>query len=197
MTSRIRTTTATTVALLLLASQASAARLSGTVSCKGARDNSDAVVYIDAIADKTFQPPSASVSIDQRQLAFVPHVVAVQTGTQVEFLNSDPFLHNVFSPDSCCDKFNLGSWPQGQKKSYTFKKQCVATLLCNVHPEMEGFVVAVPTPYFAVTDKAGKWSIQDVPPGKYTLKVWHPKLKGTSKTVEVSGDTTTDFEIVR
>ncbi|MBI2839726.1 MAG: carboxypeptidase regulatory-like domain-containing protein [Acidobacteria bacterium] len=196
MTTRMRTAAAM-FAVLLFASHAAAAKLSGTVTCKGARDNSDAVVYIDAIAGKTFQPPTAAVNVDQKQLAFVPHVVAVQAGTPVEFLNSDPFLHNVFSPDACCDKFNLGSWPQGQKKSYTFKKECVATLLCNVHPEMEGFVVAVPTPYFAVTDKTGKWSIPDVPAGKYTLKVWHPKLKGTSKSVEVTADTTADFEITR
>lgn len=196
MTTRIQTAAAL-IAVFLFASHAGAAKLSGTVTCKGARDNSDAVVYIDAIAGKTFQPPTAAVSVDQKQLAFVPHVVAVQTGTPVEFLNSDPFLHNVFSPDACCDKFNLGSWPQGQKKAYTFKKECVATLLCNVHPEMEGFVVAVPTPYFAVTDKTGKWSIPDVPAGKYTLKVWHPKLKGTSKSVDVTADTTTDFEITR
>lgn len=189
--------TVLSLAMLISVGAASAAQLSGTVTCKGVRDSSDAVVYIDAISGKTFPAPAQAATVDQRKLTFVPHVQAVQVGTTVDFVNSDPYLHNVFSPDACCEKFNLGSWPQGQKKSYTFKKECVATLLCNVHPEMEGFVIVVPTPYHAVTDKTGKWVITGVPPGTYTVKVWHPKLKAASKSVTVSGDTTVDFEISR
>jgi hypothetical protein len=109
-------------------------------------------------------------------------------------MNGDQVLHNVFSPDKCCEQFNLGSWPQGQIRSYTFKTRCNATLLCKVHAEMEGFIVALPTPWFAVTDKTGAYSIKDVPDGAYTLKVWHPKFKAeASKPVTVAAVTTADF----
>ena len=111
-----------------------------------AMDGVDAVVYLAAVPGKTFPAPAEHAKIDQQNLVFHPHVVAVQVGATVDFLNSDAVLHNVFSPDSCADKFNLGTWPKGQTKSFTFKKECVATLLCKVHPEMEAFVVAVPTP---------------------------------------------------
>jgi len=181
----------------LAAPPLAAGEIKGKVTCKGVRDSADAVVYVAAIAGKTFPPPAASVKVDQLNLTFIPHVAAVLVGTTVDFQNSDAVLHNVFSPDACADKFNLGTWPKGQSKSFTFKKECVATLLCKVHPEMEGFVVAVPTPYFAVTKADGTYSIPNVPDGAYTLKVWHPKLKPTQKPVTVAGATAADFEIAR
>ena len=169
----------------------------GKVACKGTRDSADAVVYVAAVPGRTFPAPAEHARIDQLNLVFTPHVMPVLVGTTVDFLNSDAVLHNVFSPDACADKFNLGTWPKGQMKSFTFKKECVATLLCKVHPEMEGFVVAVPTPYFAVTRADGSYVIANVPDGAYTVKVWHPKLKGTEKAVTVAGGTQADFEIAR
>src|SRR5450756_308686 len=175
-----------------------AGELHGKVTCKGVRDSADAVVYIAAAPGKTFPLPSAHAKIDQANLVFSPHVLAVQVGTTVDFLNSDVVLHNVFSPDTCADKFNLGTWPKGEIKSYQFKKECVAaTLLCKVHPEMEAFVVAVPTPYFAVTKPDGSFRIANVPDGAYTVKVWHPKLKATQKAVTVAGSSAADFEITK
>lgn len=185
------------LALIAFAAGAQAGEIKGTVKAVGARNNADAVVYIDTIQGKTFPAPEKHVECDQKNLLFMPHVLPVLVGTTVDFKNSDAVLHNVFSPDKCADKFNLGSWPQGQVRSYTFKASCVATLLCNVHPEMEGFVVAVPTPYFAVTDAAGAYVIPDVPDGTYTVKVWHPKLKETSREVTVAGVTGADFELNR
>jgi plastocyanin len=174
-----------------------AAGLSGTVRCKGVRDSADAVVWITAIPGKTFPASKEHAKIDQANLVFNPHVLPVLVGTTVDFLNSDAVLHNVFTPDGCAEKFNLGTWPKGQIRSYEFKKDCAATLLCKVHPEMEAFVVAVQTPYFAVTKADGSYRIADVPDGTYTVKVWHPKLKGTQKSVTVAGATTADFEISR
>src|SRR6266498_3414333 len=161
--------------------------LHGTVACKGVRDSADAVVYAAVVAGKTFPAPKEHAKIDQQSLVFHPHVLPVLVGTTVDFLNSDAVLHNVFTPDACADKFNLGTWPKGQVKSYEFKKECAAALLCKVHPEMEAFVVAVPTPYFAVTKADGSYRIPDLPDGSYTVKVWHPKLKGAQKSVTVSG----------
>ena len=171
--------------------------LKGTVKAVGVKDSGDAVVYVDAIAGKSFPAPEAHALMDQKNLVFIPHVLPVLVGATVDFRNGDAVLHNVFSPDKCADKFNLGSWPQNQVRSHTFKAPCAATILCNVHPEMEAFVVVLPTPYFAVTDKSGAYAIKDVPDGSYTVKVWHPKLKEISKPITVAGATTADFQIQR
>ncbi|MFN8176869.1 MAG: carboxypeptidase regulatory-like domain-containing protein [bacterium] len=182
--------------VLAAAAAASAGELKGVVKAAGQKNSADAVVYIDAIEGKTFPAPEAHAKIDQKNLLFVPHVLPVVQGTTVDFTNSDAVLHNVFSPEKCCEQFNLGTWPQGQSRSYTFKSVCRSTLLCKVHPEMEGFVVVVPTPYYAVTDKTGAYDIKDLPDGKYTVKVWHPKFKAElSQAVTVAGVTSADFAL--
>jgi len=182
---------------VLLATPLAAGDLHGKVAAHGVRDSSNAVVYVAAIPGKTFPAPAEHAKMDQMNLVFAPHVLPVLVGTTVDFKNSDAVLHNVFSADACADKFNLGTWPKGQSKSFTFKRECAATLLCKVHPEMEAFVVAVPTPYFAVTKADGSYAIAGVPDGSYTVKVWHPKLKPTQKAVKVAGATAADFEIVK
>ncbi len=186
--------------LLLLAAVAlpvTAGDLHGKVVCKGARDCADAVVYLAAVPGKTFPAPKEHAKMDQKNLMFTPHVLPVLVGTTVDFLNSDTVLHNVFSPDACADKFNLGTWPQGETKTYTFKKECAAVLLCKVHPEMEAYVVAVPTPFFATAQADGSYRIPDVPDGSYTVKVWHPKLKAVGKPVTVAGATEANLEVAK
>lgn len=187
-------------AMLWGTSFALAGGIKGKVTARGARDNGDAVIYIAKIPSKTFPAPTKHAEIDQKNLMFHPHVLPILVGTTVDFLNSDDVLHNVFSPDPCADKFNLGSWPKGHMRSYTFKHGgCSAVILCNVHPEMEAYVVVAETPYFAVSAKDGKYEIKDVPPGKYTLMIWHEKLKGEPVTVQVpeKGDATVDFTLKR
>lgn len=190
------------VLLLLLCSvhYTFAGDIKGTVKARGARNSGDAVIYIDKIPGKSFQLPKEHAEMDQKNLVFIPHVLPVLAGTAVDFLNSDDVLHNVFTPDKCAEKFNLGTWPKGQTRSYTFKEPgCVSVMLCNVHPEMEAFIVVLETPYFAVSAKDGSFEIKNVPAGKYTLKIWHEKLKGESTTVEVpeKGTVTANFEIKR
>lgn len=186
------------VALLVIAATPLfAGDIHGKVAAKGVRNSADAVVYVDTIAGKTFPPPAEHAKMDQKNMVFIPRVLPVVAGVTVDFHNSDAVLHNVFSVDACADHFNLGTWPQGQVKSFTFKKPCFASLLCKVHPEMEGFVTVIPTPYFAVTAEDGSYVIKDVPDGSYTVKVWHPKLKAAQKTVAVKGATAADFEIAK
>lgn len=184
--------------LVGLAMPASAGEIHGKVTAKGVKDSADAVVYVAAVAGKTFAPPKDHVRIDQRNMLFVPRVMPVLVGTTVDFLNSDAQQHNVYSPDACASKFNLGTWPKGEVRSYVFKNECAARLLCMVHPEMAGFVVAVPTPFYAVTRADGSYRIPDLPEGSYIVKVWHPRLKPTEKTVTVSSSLqAVDFEIAR
>jgi len=181
------------VLFLLTAAPLLAGDIHGTVTAKGMRDSANVVVYVDQIAGKTFPAPTAHAAVDQKNMLFVPKVLPIVKGTTVDFHNSDAVLHNVFSPDACADRFNLGTWPQGQSKSFTFKKPCFAAVLCKVHAEMEGYVAVLPTPYFAVTSADGSYVIKDVPDGSYTVKVWHQKLKAAMKTVAVKGPTKTDF----
>jgi plastocyanin len=163
--------------------------IKGKVSVQGIKSAENIAVYVDTIADKKFEPPKDHVVVDQRKMTFVPHVVAVQQGTTVDFLNSDPVGHNVYWPSISGNKklaHNLGTWPKGEKKPFQFNDVGVASLLCNVHPEMSGYVVVVPTPYSAVTDKDGNFEIKDIPAGKYTLKTWSEDGKPTTQAVDVS-----------
>jgi plastocyanin len=168
---------------------ANAGDIKGKVQLKGVRDNRDAVVYLENVPGQ-FPAPKQSADIDQLKMVFIPHVLPVLVGTAVKFLNSDSVLHNVYTPSKAGDRFNLGSWPKGQTKSYTFDKPGEVRLLCNVHPEMEAWVIVLANPYFAKTGPDGSYTIANVPAGKYTLKVWHEKGKFAPSEVAVpaSGD---------
>jgi len=177
---------------LALVSVVKANEIKGKVSVQGIKSAENIAVYVDVIPDKKFDAPKDPVVVDQRKMAFVPHVVAVQQGTTVEFLNSDSVGHNVYWPSISGNKklaHNLGTWPKGEKKPFQFNDVGVASLLCNVHPEMSGYVVVTPTPYFAVTDKDGNFEIKNIPAGKYTLKTWSEDGKPTTQAVDVSGAT--------
>jgi plastocyanin len=180
--------------IFIAASTAQAGEIKGKVTASGMRSAKDIAVYIDTIPGKTFKAPAKHALMDQKHLEFVPHVLVVMKGTTVDFLNSDATLHNVFWPDIGGNRKlagNLGTWPQGQKKSFTFDNVGAASLLCNVHPEMSGYLIIVPTPYFAVTDSSGNFEIKDVPPGKYTLKTWSEEGKPVTQSVDVSGAAST------
>lgn len=185
MMNRLVTTGIAFAMALVMWSNANAGVIKGAVTVKKAKDAQDVVVYIDAVPGKTFPAPKAHVKINQKNMVFIPHVLPVQVGTTVEFLNNDQVLHNVFTPSKAADRFNLGTWGKGEGRSYTFEKEGSAVLLCNVHPEMEGYVVVVPTPYYAVTDADGRFAIEGVPAGTYTLKVW-TKGKAHAEPVTVT-----------
>lgn len=180
--------------VLSLATAGRANEIKGKVSVQGLKSAENIAVYVDAIPDMKFDAPKEPVVVDQRKMAFIPHLVAVQQGTTVEFLNSDPVGHNVYWPSISGNKklaHNLGTWPKGEKKPFQFNDVGVASLLCNVHPEMSGYVVVTPTPYFAVTDKDGNFEIKNIPAGKYTLKTWSEDGKPMTQAVDVSGASAT------
>jgi len=194
--------TLTPVCLLLatlLAGVGHAGDIKGKVTAQGIKSPENIAVYIDAIPGKTFPAPTEHAVMDQRKLTFIPHVLVVLKGTAVDFLNSDAVGHNVFWPSINRDKklaHNLGTWPQGEKKSFTFNDLGVAPLLCNVHSEMSGYVVVVPTPYYAVTSKDGSYEIKNVPPGHYTVTTWSEEGKPTTATVDVAaGAATADLTV--
>ena len=182
-----------TAVLLVTQTLAVAGDLSGTVVAKGARDNRDAVVFLKGVPG-TFPAPKKHTVMNQKNLQFIPHVLPILAGTTVDYLNDDDVLHNVFTPAKEYDKFNLGSWPKGQVRSHTFASECdlvcSPVMLCNVHPEMEAYVVVLKNPFFAVTGKDGKFAIKGIPAGEYEVCVWHEKLKGASAKVKIAASGT-------
>ena len=170
-----------------------AGTVSGSVDVSNAKYKKDAVVFLKGVKG----PIAAKKAIvDQKNLVFVPHVLAVPSGSSVEFKNTDKVNHNIFSAD-VCKKFNLGTYNPGMSKSVTFEKPCVVNLLCNVHSEMSGYVVVVDSNYIAVTDASGKFTISGVPAGTYEIDAWSEKLKPAGKTMVTVTDGGTANVVVK
>ncbi|MGA8200998.1 MAG: carboxypeptidase regulatory-like domain-containing protein [Candidatus Sulfotelmatobacter sp.] len=187
-----------TLTLTVVMAGVCSAAWAGDIEGKVTGMKGQSVVYVDTIAGKTFPAAKEHPVMDQKGLMFAPHIMVVQQGTTVEFLNSDSVQHNVFWTAIGTDKkagHNLGTWPKGEKRPYTFDKAGVVPLLCNVHPEMAAYIIVSPTPYFAQTDDAGNYKIKDVPDGSYTLTVWHEGAKNQSKPATVSGGGKADFTL--
>ncbi len=183
---------------LLLILPAGCALQAASIAGKVTGGKGITVVYIDAIPGKTFPAPEKHFVMDQKAVLFQPHVLVLPVGATVDFQNSDNVAHNVFWPSIAGNKkdsHNLGTWPKGQVRNFKFDKAGAVPLLCNVHPEMSGFLIVTPTPYFAETDAAGNFTIADVPAGTYTLITWHEGMKSQSKPVTVGGDVTVDFSL--
>jgi plastocyanin len=157
----------------------------GTVSVvrksKGLADNSDVAIWLTpagASAQRAAADATARVrpKILQKNKLFEPHFLVVPVGTTVDFPNVDPFFHNVFSLFDG-KRFDLGLYEAGSSRSVSFNSLGVCFIFCNIHPEMSAVVVVVDTPYYAVSSKAGDFAIPNVPPGRYTLSVWHERNK--------------------
>jgi plastocyanin len=170
------------VIVAALASVSMAQEIQGKVS--GVRAGT--LVYVDWIKGQDYKGEGKHVKIDQRGMKFIPHSLIVLRGTTVDFLNSDAVGHNVYwkSPKPN----NLGTWPQGETKSFAFWDAGVVTLFCNVHPEMSGLIYVVPTPFYAQTKADGSFVIRGVPQGHVTLRTMGGASK--SKDVDVGGGTT-------
>lgn len=148
-----------------------------------------AVVYVER-APGTFHGGNAKM--DQHGKVFIPYVLPVVQGTAVEFHNSDNLQHNVFGVGA--DKFNLGTYTQGMARSYTFNKLGEVAVLCNVHPEMEAYILVLQNPFFTQLDGSGKFRIAGVPPGDYAVTAWyHGKTKHQNVKVPATGSVTVNF----
>jgi plastocyanin len=168
-----------------LAVPAYGAELTGTVQVDG-RPALNAVVWLEASGPPA-ATPQPKVVLDQRNLAFSPHVMAVRVGTTVDFPNNDKVFHNVFSFRDG-KKFDLGMYPKGSAKRITFDQAGLSRLFCNIHPNMAAYVMAVDSPYFAVSDENGTFTIAGVPPGSYTYHAWRPGGQPLTGSISVDGN---------
>lgn len=162
-----------------MASESKKAIVSGVIKLNG-RPTSDAVVSIADLPQVNARFEIARAVMDQRARKFIPRVLAVLVGTTVDFPNNDKTYHNAFSP-SQTKRFDLGLYAPQKKRSVRFENPGLLRILCNVHPDMEAFIVVKENSYFAVPDGRGNYRINNIPLGKHQLEVWHPE-RGT-KTV--------------
>lgn len=160
--------------------------VSGTVTAPAPGMRGVVVYLIPAASARVPTVAPLSAEIDQHGLRFVPRVIAVSTGSTVSFPNSDPVMHNVFSPRVGAGGFDLGTYPQGERRSFTFDDEGVYVIFCHVHPEMVAYVVVVPSPYRTVTDDEGRFTLDGVAPGTYHLRTWHRRLRTQDHEISVA-----------
>ena len=142
-------------------------------------DQSVGVVALMSKSASGARPLGPAPVMDQKDLQFNPNVLPVQLGTEVWFTNSDSYYHNVFSL-SQVKNFDLGRYPNGDKKAIAFDKPGVVPVFCDIHADMQAYIVVVDTPFFCTTDADGNFQIDHVPPGDYEVWVWRPGDSGVS-----------------
>jgi plastocyanin len=162
--------------------------IKGTITIVG-KPTADAVVSIEAVGAPQPKPPAAGAkakkaTMDQREMKFIPRVLPILVGTTVDFPNKDKNWHDVFST-SAAKKFDLGLYAPGKTRSVTFDKPGIVRILCNVHPNMEAFIVVKESPYFSAVDGRGNYRIDGIPIGKYRVQVWHPEADVTDAPAEL------------
>jgi plastocyanin len=169
---------------------------SNIASVRKGRDYSGVVVWL-LPASGTTRPPGNGkhARLIQKDKTFTPHVLAIETGTTVDFPNYDPIFHNAFSNFSG-QLFDIGLYAPGTSKSFRFQRSGVVRIFCNIHPAMSAVILVVDTPYFTVSGRNGTFEIASVTPGEYRLKVFHERasediLQGLERKVAMGAENLT------
>lgn len=186
----LRAVSAAALLVAALAARAAGGGVSGKVDVTPAKYAAETVVYLKGVSG-----PAAprTLAMDQKNMTFIPHVLAVAKGDSVKFLNHDGVAHNVYSPDG--DAYNLGSFKQNEERAHTFDQEGPYSQLCSIHPEMLGYIFVAPSRYAAAVDAKGHYAIEDVPPGSYKLAVWNSHLKAPDQPVTVTAGKTTQVNL--
>jgi plastocyanin len=148
----------------------------------GGRPIADAVIWLDAPGAPRAR--EGRFVVRQRNMEFVPRVLAVPVGSTVDLPNDDRIFHNVFSFANG-KPFDLGLYPTGSSKRITVDRPAINRLYCNIHPHMAAYIIAVDSPYYATTGKTGAFAIREVPAGRYTYHAWRSGADMLSATVTV------------
>ncbi len=181
---------------LILVTVVTAEAYAGTLKGKVSSMTKSGVVYVDRIAGKTFPATTVPYQIDQHGQSFEPRVLVIPQGATVVFKNSDTVAHNVRWPAISGDKslaHNLGTWASGDNRKFRFDRPGVVPLLCNMHAEMVGYIIVVPTPYYAYATPAGDYTVRDIPDGHYSVTVWREGKPAETRQVTVAGNTDLNF----
>jgi len=153
----------------------------------------DAVIYVDSVADDHDPPPVPHPKLAQKGQAFDPRVVVVPAGGTVDFPNLDPIYHNVFSV-SPPRRFDLGKYPRGQSRSIKFPRPGQVNVFCDIHSNMAAFILVVPNHHWARPAADGSFELAGLPPGRYRVRAWHPDFPARDLEIDVpaSGDVSLD-----
>ena len=167
----------------------SASRYPGGSPAAHAIQEISAVAFLKGSVAGAPTRPGPMLMMTQTNNAFVPSILVVPVGSRVSFPNGDPFFHNVFSYSSA-KRFDLGRFPKGQSKQVLFNEAGIVNVYCEVHVFMRSAVVVVENPLHAIVTEDGTFAIDDVPPGDYTLVVWHVDMGVAEQSVTVSASGT-------
>jgi plastocyanin len=168
----------------------------GSRDARGIPDRGQSIVYLETVPQRAFEGSTAGRAVlDQRQETFVPYALPVIVGTTVQFPNSDPIYHNVFS-FSKPKRFDLGRYPQGRTKSVRFDRPGIVRVFCEIHSHMSAFILVFSHQFFASTDESGHYRIDAVPPGVYDVSVWTDGEVRVTASVTVKAGEATDLDFV-
>jgi plastocyanin len=154
----------------------------------------NAFVYVkDGLGNLKFPVPATPVVLDQKGCQYTPHVFGVQVGQPVEILNSDMTLHNIHAWPMVNQEFNVGQALQGLRETHVFStKEVMVPFKCDVHKWMNAYVGVLDHPFYSVTGADGAFSLQGLPPGTYTIEVWHETLGTQTQSVTIAAKETKD-----
>jgi plastocyanin len=152
-------------------------------------------VYVkDGLGNYVFDIPSEPAKIDQKECRYHPHVFGMRTGQTLKITNSDPTLHNIHATPKDNTEFNVGQPVKGMTTDHTFpNKEVMVPFKCDVHGWMNAYVGVLDHPYFAVTNDSGKFELNKLPAGTYTVEAWHERLGAQSQSVTVGANETKEI----
>ena len=154
----------------------------------------NAVIWLEGKQAKKLKNTAGAYTIDQKKCAYSPHVLAMPQGSELKILTSDPINHNIHTYSFDNDPINIMFLPN-QDYTQEMEEPEVVKVSCDLHNWMVAYIVVTPHSYFAMTQNNGSFEIKNVPPGKYTLKLWHESLGEESRKIEVrEGITKADFD---
>ena len=157
----------------------------GTPAARDMPDLMRSVVYLESAPRGAFETSDGGHAVmDQRNETFAPHVLAIMTGTTVDFPNSDKFYHNVFSL-SKTKAFDLGRYAAGRSRPVRFDRPGIIRVFCDIHSHMNAFVLVFSHPFFAMTDAGGRYRIENVPPGTYGVIAWNEGASSETRPITV------------
>ena len=153
------------------------------------------VVYLETAPRGAFeQYEPAHAIMDQRNETFAPHVLAITTGTVVDFPNSDRIFHNVFSLSKPAT-FDLGRYAAGRSKSVRFDRPGIVRVFCEIHSHMSAFILVFGHPFFTMTDIDGRYRLDNIPPGTYSVVAWNEGTSSDPALVTVPNGGTAELDI--
>ena len=154
------------------------------------------VVYVSAGGPEQSGPPAQPVSVEQKGCRFAPHIVVMQANQEVRVMNEDATTHNIHPLASVNREWNKAQPPGTPPLEEAFAREEFISVKCNIHSWMHSYFVVLKTPYYSVSNENGTFSLENLPPGKYTVTAWHEVYGKQTQEVTVSGNETQPLNFV-